>query len=1655
MHDFNPINNTERLHKLSIKTDGIKCLCPPPNNNTVIIVPPLLEMEFVSPKIADENYKKYLEEIQSVEKIKKQQLENKKIIDTDEDIINSDYLSDRNFIFETQAVSMGNVSDIDKYSNSNLLIKFFRERIEAFLRANTDFKIENENKGLARFILSLIANAPSLEEALARICLYGTGLYGEKQGDVISEDLQRQLVGDLLSKLLYGLSVDDYLLNFFSRQRYISIEDFISAIIQDNSPFDGDEMISEMAFFHERYYSHLLPMVSLRLYSSIAVGSVTWVLLYLSANIKHCHHLNEENKYLTNGINVITSFTGGNLSQGSKEKIHLGLKFFAIYSEGIVDPEVLNDFILLWHKFTAALIKRIDSSSNMVLRIKTIRDNLTKIDGIPWQSQFGVATQLMRQHCGPGIPLAFHKINDYFQFVTRKDYINITGNKAWCIVNKYSETNSFISQLPIFKDYYSELLSDALKSVDEANRYLLQELFSPSDFFNVDLEIDDISFINKSALEVVLMRVVEPRYIQEQRIGPVLNKIKLNRRYIFFRATFQSTQRFYAIDTEFQNLLMHIKIDINNLKKSVGIYFDGWSRFSDKNLKLVIYKDSDMNITTSEFESTEVFINKIATYQYDFLRNSIQILNHEFMTVEDKTIEIMKELFIPFYSCISELEKRESSSDIFINCFMDLALVFMPVFGKSFNAARRLSDVSVDLSFRVVASKVFKIDNTILWGDILRDPYIHNAILNEQSILKNSVTGMVLGGIDPGIGTFTELKKIVSYFVSVALKGELIKLPFTMLRNFKVITDFGVRTKNIVDSSRRIFVKASKPSGRLTDLGQDESGGGYSGIFDVIYHDNDYYAVFSDKKNVSVLFGIIDEVTKNGENIYIMLGDEEFKGYFFKYQVSHVNSHVNNFIPYLPNLPAVMTLSPFNKLLKSNDSRVIFSSNSGRTFHSLIYYPFTQCLFSEDGFMKSKSFDIFKINDSHYIYIPVSQTLRPIYDGDEVSIIQGVARRSHYKLSQNINGELVIMKMLSPDGFSLTIASRYSLATNSTLLNEPIMKIRPMLIFLDGRLLLNSNELLHELFPVTIKNQFMIKNEHPRLPSAIISWYSDEQQFLPTKPYLKKSSSHIGVTLEERVNKKCIFGEKLNKFPTLLVSGAIYSNFAVKVKISGLYYTLGTAINDLYPLACNNHSSNAYLQVSYDLFTESFELSRSDNLSPFNDLLSNHFPMDKFPDLMELVDMNHEEYNDVLTIRLRQAAFLKRLNSVDRTDTLELPLVQIFSWKLHHETYSFQKKYPAIALWMTWQRQLEYFFIKKSYDIHLAQKRELKKIFNNKSFLYDSGILINDNLIEHEAIWFSCDESEPALIFSYTNNSFNSETLDNSNDNGMITWLPKFKHLTLLPVSQFMYEKNIHPLVIKNKKDKYLMLQKFYGMNTDPRFIADDINVEHLFFSPNGQFLAMIDRSHSVVVFLLYETKSEPPYYNDLMRAVNVSILKNCAAINLNSLLLTNKGDIFCQRNGMWVENNGDQYLWVPPIIFNSSFISLDQRFLGFKHQYNYDVILYDDQRKLPRLLKRPIINQSDGYITAVSFSALNAMVAIAFDDGHIYLYDLIRESQYYELNPVAHVKINNIIHDVSYNNILMRFDGVFESLIVIHPEDAGDSSQEEGIVYVRSRYDF
>ena len=82
--------------------------------------------------------------------------------------------------------------------------------------------------------------------------------------------------------------------------------------------------------------------------------------------------------------------------------------------------------------------------------------------------------------------------------------------------------------------------------------------------------------------------------------------------------------------------------------------------------------------------------------------------------------------------------------------------------------------------------------------------------------------------------------------------------------------------------------------------------------------------------------------------------------------------------------------------------------------------------------------------------------------------------------------------------------------------------------------------------------------------------------------------------------------------------------------------------------------------------------------------------------------------------------------------------------------------------------------------------------------------------------------------------------------------------------------------------------------------------------------------------------------------------------------------------------------------------------------------------------------------------------MALAFNDGEVYLYDIISDRLGSAINPIASVKLNNTIDSKTYNNILMRIEGIFNSLTIIHPEKAWDSSIQVGdVAYTRSSYDF
>lgn len=77
--------------------------------------------------------------------------------------------------------------------------------------------------------------------------------------------------------------------------------------------------------------------------------------------------------------------------------------------------------------------------------------------------------------------------------------------------------------------------------------------------------------------------------------------------------------------------------------------------------------------------------------------------------------------------------------------------------------------------------------------------------------------------------------------------------------------------------------------------------------------------------------------------------------------------------------------------------------------------------------------------------------------------------------------------------------------------------------------------------------------------------------------------------------------------------------------------------------------------------------------------------------------------------------------------------------------------------------------------------------------------------------------------------------------------------------------------------------------------------------------------------------------------------------------------------------------------------------------------------------------SENDNNIIAVSFSAMNALLALAFSDGSIYIHDLINDIQDDTRQPILVVNLKKMHHNLTFYNIVMHFEGLFNNLTVIY----------------------
>ena len=1564
---------------------------------------------------------------------------------------------------------------INKCKNDASAFQRYRNRLIGYIHSYVSLPKDAEDKEIAQLLLSLIAKHSFHEANIAQIYLYGSGLYGEKKDEYLSSNIQRLLVGDLLSKLLYEQSIDEYLIDFFAVNRYISIKDFKEKIMKDNFPFENGISLDEMRFFHEKYIIPFMPILSMELsgYSQILVGSVTWLFIYLSSASEWLDSIKyDEMSAIVHGIDILNYFSNGTLSQVSEKQVEMGLKFCALYINPTQQPEHLTDFNSLWNVFRGELLKKIKLSSEMVMSIRKITSAAKGIKYEKWYSKLEFAEEILMQYCGTKSPDIYFEHDGKRKYINKKEFIKSTAEHGWCVIPHHEVKGNWYDNLqikiPTIQPLYKNLINNALMLIKNTYEVLLTSAFTQSDYFNPEQLFDDILFIEKSALQVVSLKITEHRYIQEQRIGPPLKKISSKDGYLFFQASYQGETRVYAIDKGYKKPIVRVHVDTKKIKEDLRVFFNDWSNYPDNLLKVHVYEDEKMKISISEQQPTLLFIEKLSHYQVMKVRDEVRKHNESYLSLEETILNVLKDLLIPFHSCVATLQ-GDDATEAFVSCFLDMLLLVGPAAAKIFTTAKQFSERTIDIGFMINKNRTFNNNGSILWGRIIRDITIYNTILNEQSMLRSSVIKLFISSFDPGVGIVMEIKRLASKVAFTVIKGELIRLPIALIRHAPTVAEFSVRMKSILESSKKITVKITKPSGRLT-------GGSYfdnstsstfsPSLYGTAYQFGDYYAYHSNKNEIDVLLGITEETTDSGENIYVMLSEDEFKGFVFRCTFDENAQEGSKITPWIsPEFSAEKIISLDYRDTK-NGREILFKMNVNTPANYLVIYPGYRCLLSEDGVSHDKRFNIFKINNVHYVFDPETKTLRPLYDGDMTEIKKSYENETLYNLRQDTKGNLLIRNATLNDTQTSLFNRNYALSNNSPLTRGISVRNENRLYLLSNRLFVSKQGNYFELDMQSIKNKFMISNYKYKEPSFTIGWDSLNNDFIPAKPYLKKSSSHVGISLEDIVNENCAYSDKLMKFPTLLLSGAVLSVFDFKLRIMNYYYLLESLGDDFFYLKCNGPRDELSYKLYYDMFTESFELAadeqsntslKNNTLSPYDDLISQSYSIEKFPEMMEIINLNSDVITNELTMRLRQAAFMKRLNPIERMETLQLPLVQLYSWELHRDAQLFQRKHPVAALWMTWQRQLYSLFRQSLPEkLPLIERIYLTENSGNKNISCNGGFLINSKYSFYEAIWVSYNAKEKPSSFHRVEGNFYSEVLEA--EESVIEWFPK---ANILPghssVTQFMYEKDVHPRINIDIKSQYaIIIDSRFGPIKIERYTSTS-ELEYFIISPNCKWLVSIDSQRAVLFYNLLE--------DSFLRAKNSEIIiyaKIYSKLNdpvhgdYSLFVLSDDGVLYCPKDNLWIENNGNKALWAPPIDYFPAFVSLDQRFLGFSHKDHSDVILYDQKRKLATLLRRPLAEPDNINVTAVAFSALNAVIALAFSDGYVYLYDLIRERQSTMLEHIAYIRLDNTTNSDTRNNIIMRFNGVFNSLNIIHPGVALNTSQQrDDEIYILSSYSF
>lgn len=1546
----------------------------------------------------------------------------------------------------------------------------FLNRLTGYLNAHYSYSATNiSNSHLALDALLLIFADRKHQKNLAHISLYGTGLYGESPDEYLNPLSERLLVGNMLSLLLSGQSIQDYLLKQFAAEGHISLQEFNKKVYAFPIP-DDDEAVRH--FFIRYYFYPLMPIVAIDDfglppfldYATLLTGSPSWLVLALGAQAswpEDMQQIDSADDLMQHGLAILEKFADDKMPVINELVFETTLKIAALFANRDWTPQTLPEFPALWAKIWPLLSVKITHYAFYKNLLDENLEKYQKYKSVPWNSRRNLTREKVTEMCEQSDPFIYRR--DRFvgsKIATWEAYLK-GKNTFFCVGKKY------FLQLPNPDNIFNKTVNEVTELIRNIDESFMNLLFIPNDRYGSNFSYDDQNFTIHAKVSLTYIAVSYiisyiPTGLSEMPAIPYLKSFKLKDDVVFLNATVNDETRVYVIKRDLKSYEL-ARIDIEDIFNSLKPWYSEYPE-NNNGFRFSYYTDdviasvSKTNLTTAIRELT-----KISHKKY-----SIEIYNRGYEpALSDVIKEVILEIFVPLYSCIKTLKAGDKHGALF-SCGVDVIFVGLPVAGKLFDIMKKNIDSLWKLlpklitQPRYIASKTVVHMNKITWRSSLKKSNLSYKPVSRS--LTKDMSEMFVNIIDPGILSFIKLSKAFKKSAKFILLGDILHFFKILYKRTPQMTELTVRTISFTDS----VSSASSSLLTSTEMSCSDNNDNYFCSSVTLVGDNEFNLLFFQGK--PVFSGETGYRTQTGDKIYVIISDTHPKGFLSKFTCSSPESTTCELVPLPPKNISYTRVNALKVTSHENNGKQWILPNP-QNASRLVFYPDYVCIISQDGYSKVRVAEAFELDEVLHLFFYNENYFRPWSPADIVKFEKRVVYDPLYSIIQTEDNYLVITHdtehkdIYPPDHWG------YASSANNQSITDIInneCKRETLDIFYSSlnKLVAKSYGDCYILNSGPLNSQFLIKNIMTLYPSFPVTWDHSDNKIVSVRPVTGESSVNTGLSLEKLIGENLYncTGVDADGLLPVLIGGAVQLNETVRLKILSQYYRLGEYRNGLTPLYCENRET-PLAWLHYDTFAETYEVNhKADNIdnthityksSVYDKMIDTIYNETQRKDLASIINLfgRTDLRDNYLPLRLSQAAFLKYLNAEDRMATLYIPVAQIRAWAFHSEAIYLRERFPVLALWLGWQRTVT--TLKRAVTtspVRLTARIELENNFINNNI--HEGKLFYSRYGRHQAVWrenapLAADNTfqHPGALLLIYKDKFYAENI--TLHENMLKWLPHEK---------FIQSPNIHLFMVENifGPEIYTDFYRKRGVLKHPSKGILEINLEnremeYIIVSPKGKWLLLFDSQRVLSFFNLARVPVRSSEYAAplLLQASRSSSIPHDLSLNYYThCALDDGGNFYYPDNSSWKILDKETIVWSPPQAgYQTLFITADHRFLAFRHPTMNKINIYDLQRNLARDVDIPGVD-AHNKLVAVALSPMNALLALVFDNSRLYIYDLVGSDSDDRLRPVANFEFENDEQSFLRSNVIIRFSACLRYLYMIH--DVGYYTDDDNSSYVR-----